>query len=160
MASQASFDVSTGADLQEVDNAVNMATKEIANRYDFKGKTCTLELDRKAGAIKLDADDEYYLTALLNVLREKLSRRDHVADIHPQLCHLSGNLRPDIDIVPRLKRSHRHDAVVDVAARNRRGLAAVAAVGGGKPGLPYVIAATGQQRPSGNNRGSDERRPA
>jgi len=52
-----------------------MATKEIANRYDFKGKTCTLELDRKAGAIKLDADDEYYLTALLNVLREKLSRR-------------------------------------------------------------------------------------
>ena len=75
MASNSSFDISTGVDLQEVDNAVNMATKEIANRYDFKGKTCTLELDRKAGAIKLDADDEYYLTALLNVLREKLSRR-------------------------------------------------------------------------------------
>ncbi|HKJ03080.1 MAG TPA: YajQ family cyclic di-GMP-binding protein [Longimicrobiales bacterium] len=75
MASNASFDISTGVDLQEVDNAVNMATKEIANRYDFKGKTCTLELDRKGGAIKLDADDEYYLGALLNVLREKLSRR-------------------------------------------------------------------------------------
>lgn len=75
MAANASFDISTGVDLQEVDNAVNMATKEIATRYDFKGKTCTLELDRKEGAIKLDADDEYYLTALLNVLREKLSRR-------------------------------------------------------------------------------------
>ncbi len=75
MAPNASFDISTGVDLQEVDNAVNMATKEIANRYDFKGKKCTLELDRKAGAIKLDADDEYYLTALLAVLREKLSRR-------------------------------------------------------------------------------------
>ena len=75
MAQNASFDISTGVDLQEVDNAVNMATKEIANRYDFKGKKCTLELDRKAGAIKLDADDEYYLTALLAVLREKLSRR-------------------------------------------------------------------------------------
>lgn len=75
MAANASFDISTGVDLQEVDNAVNMATKEIATRYDFKGKTCTLELDRKEGAIKLDADDEYYLTALLQVLREKLSRR-------------------------------------------------------------------------------------
>lgn len=75
MAANASFDISTGVDLQEVDNAVNMSTKEIATRYDFKGKTCTLELDRKEGAIKLDADDEYYLTALLNVLREKLSRR-------------------------------------------------------------------------------------
>ncbi len=75
MAANASFDISTGVDLQEVDNAVNMATKEIANRYDFKGKACTLELDRKAGAIKLDADDEYYLKALLQVLREKLTRR-------------------------------------------------------------------------------------
>jgi len=75
MASNSSFDISTGVDLQEVDNAVNMATKEVLNRYDFKGKKCTLELDRKEGAIKLDADDEYYLTALLNVLREKLSRR-------------------------------------------------------------------------------------
>lgn len=75
MASNSSFDISTGVDLQEVDNAVNMATKEILNRYDFKGKKCTLELDRKEGAIKLDADDEYYLGALLAVLKEKLSRR-------------------------------------------------------------------------------------
>jgi cyclic-di-GMP-binding protein len=75
MAANASFDISTGVDLQEVDNAVNMATKEIANRYDFKGKACTLELDRKVGAIKLDADDEYYLKALMQVLREKLTRR-------------------------------------------------------------------------------------
>lgn len=75
MASNASFDISTGVDLQEVDNAVNMSTKEIATRYDFKGKSSTLELDRKAGAIKLDADDEYTLKALLGVLREKLTRR-------------------------------------------------------------------------------------
>ena len=75
MAQNASFDITTGVDLQEVDNAVNMATKEIATRYDFKGKTCTLELDRKVGAIKLDADDEYYLKALMGVLREKLTRR-------------------------------------------------------------------------------------
>ena len=46
MASNASFDVSTGADLQEVDNAVNQTLKEIAQRYDFKGTHCTVDFDR------------------------------------------------------------------------------------------------------------------
>ncbi len=75
MAQNSAFDVSTGVDLQEVDNAVNQVTKEIQQRYDFKGTKCTLELDRKEGAIKLDADDEYKAKAVLQVLREKLSKR-------------------------------------------------------------------------------------
>lgn len=75
MAKKNSFDVSTGVDLQEVDNAVNQAHKEIATRYDFKGTDCTIEFDRKVGAVKLEADDEYRLTALAQVLREKLTRR-------------------------------------------------------------------------------------
>jgi len=75
MAKTASFDISTGVDLQEVDNAVNQATKEIQTRYDFKGTSCTFEFDRGAGVVKLDADDEYRLKAQLGVLREKLSRR-------------------------------------------------------------------------------------
>jgi hypothetical protein len=72
---QNSFDISTGVDLQEVDNAVNMAAKEVATRYDFKGTSCTFDFDRKAAVVKLDADDEYRLKALAGVLREKLSRR-------------------------------------------------------------------------------------
>jgi uncharacterized protein YajQ (UPF0234 family) len=75
MAKTQSFDISTSVDLQEVDNAVNQATKEVLTRYDFKGTKCTLELDRDAGEVKLDADDEYRLQALAGVLREKLSRR-------------------------------------------------------------------------------------
>ena len=75
MAKTQSFDISTGVDLQEVDNAVNQATKEILTRYDFKGTKCTFEFDREAGAVKLDADDEYKLQAQMGVLREKLSRR-------------------------------------------------------------------------------------
>ena len=75
MAKKNSFDVSTGVDLQEVDNAVNQARKEIATRYDFKGTDCTVEFDRSGGEIKLEADDEYRLTAVLQVVREKLSRR-------------------------------------------------------------------------------------
>ncbi|MBT8336480.1 MAG: YajQ family cyclic di-GMP-binding protein [Gemmatimonadetes bacterium] len=75
MAKTSSFDVSTGVDLQEVDNAVNQAHKEIATRYDFKGTNCELEFDRKDALLKLEADDEYRLGQLMNVVREKLVRR-------------------------------------------------------------------------------------
>ena len=75
MAKKSSFDVSTGVDLQEVDNAANQARKEIATRYDFKGTDCTIDFDRAAGEVKLEGDDAYRLTAVLQVLREKLARR-------------------------------------------------------------------------------------
>jgi len=75
MARNQSFDISTGVDLQEVDNAVNQAIKETRTRYDFKGTSCTLELDRDAGEVRLEADDAFRLTQLMGVLREKLSRR-------------------------------------------------------------------------------------
>jgi len=75
MAKTSSFDISTGVDLQEVDNAVNQALKEVATRYDFRGTKCTIEFDRAAAAIQLDADDDYKLTALLQLLKERLVRR-------------------------------------------------------------------------------------
>ena len=75
MAKKSSVDVSTGVDLQEVDNAVNQARKEIATRYDFKGTDCTVEFDRSGGAIKLEADDAYRLKAVLQIVQEKLARR-------------------------------------------------------------------------------------
>lgn len=75
MATTASFDISTGCDLQEVDNAVNQALKEIAQRYDFKGTNCTIEFDRAKAEIRLDADDEFRMEQLLDVLRTKLIKR-------------------------------------------------------------------------------------
>jgi len=75
MASQASFDVSTGADLQEVDNAVNQAMKEIAQRYDFKGTHCTIQLDRAKATLALEADDDFKMRALYDVLQGKLVKR-------------------------------------------------------------------------------------
>jgi uncharacterized protein YajQ (UPF0234 family) len=75
MASNPSFDVSTGADLQEVDNAVNQALKEIAQRYDFKGTHCTIEFDRVKAEIGLAADDAFHMGSLVDVLRTKLTKR-------------------------------------------------------------------------------------
>jgi len=75
MASLASFDVSTGADLQEVDNAVNQADKEIAQRYDFKGSRCSIAFDRAAATLTLVADDDFKMKALFDVLQSKLVKR-------------------------------------------------------------------------------------
>jgi cyclic-di-GMP-binding protein len=75
MASNASFDVSTGADLQEVDNAVNQTVKEIAQRYDFKGTHCEVNFDRLKAEIRLAADDEYRMEALVDVLQTKMIKR-------------------------------------------------------------------------------------
>jgi uncharacterized protein YajQ (UPF0234 family) len=76
MASNPSFDVSTGADLQEVDNAVNQALKEVAQRYDFKGSHCTVEFDRPKAEIRLAADDEFRMDQLLDILRTKMVKRN------------------------------------------------------------------------------------
>lgn len=75
MASNPSFDISTGADLQEVDNAVNQAVKEISQRYDFKGTACTLEFDRTKAEIRLHADDEFRMGQLVDVLQGKMVKR-------------------------------------------------------------------------------------
>lgn len=75
MAKKQSFDITTSVDFQEVDNAVNQAIKETRTRYDFKGTNCVLDFDRSQGAVKLEADDPFRLEQLVNVLREKLSRR-------------------------------------------------------------------------------------
>ena len=75
MAQQNSFDVSTGADLQEVDNAVNQAMKEVQTRYDFKNTKCTIDFDKQKSLLTLEADDDYKLKALYDVLQTKFVKR-------------------------------------------------------------------------------------
>jgi cyclic-di-GMP-binding protein len=75
MATTSSFDISTGADLQEVDNAVNQTVKEITQRYDFKGLKVSVELNEKEKTITLAAPDEYKLKAVWDVLQSKMVRR-------------------------------------------------------------------------------------
>ena len=75
MAQPSSFDVTTGVDLQEVDNAVNQAQKEIAQRYDFKGSKSTIEFKRAESMLVLVADDDFKMRALFDVLQTKLIKR-------------------------------------------------------------------------------------
>jgi len=76
MAKDASFDVTTGVDLQEVDNAVNQASKEIGQRYDFKDAAlATVEFKRTEGLVKLSSDSDMRLRAMWDVLQSKFIKR-------------------------------------------------------------------------------------
>lgn len=75
MAQAASFDITSTVDLQEVDNAVNQARKEVAQRYDFKGSRAAIDLNKTDNTIVLTADDDFKMTALWEILQARLVRR-------------------------------------------------------------------------------------
>ncbi len=75
MAKDCSFDIVSEIDMQEVDNAVNQAKKEIQQRYDFKGSKSTITFNR-TDTIEVNAASEYQLTAILDMLQTRFARRD------------------------------------------------------------------------------------
>ena len=75
MAAQASFDVTSPVDFQEVDNALNQARKEVGQRYDFKGATADIDLSTTDKKLTLTADDEFKMNALWEVVQTRLVRR-------------------------------------------------------------------------------------
>jgi len=76
MATACSFDITSTVDLQEVDNALNQARKELAQRYDFKGSKATIEFDAKESKMTLVADDNLKLNALWEIIQTRLIRRN------------------------------------------------------------------------------------
>ena len=76
MPAKQSFDIITECDLQEVDNAVNQAQKELDNRYDFRGVEFEIDFKRNDNTIVLTASDEYKLDAIWDVLSGKMIRRE------------------------------------------------------------------------------------
>jgi len=76
MATQCSFDVTSNVDLQEVDNALNQARKEVAQRYDFKGAKASIDFDANESKLVLVAEDEFKLNALWEIVSTRLVRRN------------------------------------------------------------------------------------
>lgn len=70
-----SFDIVSRVDMQEMDNAVNQVRKEVSTRYDFRGSSTTVELDRKEGKVRFLTEDEMKLQALRELLLAKAVRR-------------------------------------------------------------------------------------
>ena len=75
MPATASFDVTSTIDFAEVDNALNQARKEVAQRYDFKGATADITLSEKDKTLTLLADDDFKMNALWEIIQTRLVRR-------------------------------------------------------------------------------------
>jgi uncharacterized protein YajQ (UPF0234 family) len=75
MAAQVSFDITSGVDLQEVDNAVNQAKKELAQRYDFKGSKSSIDFKRADNTIDLVSDSAFKMDAVWDILQTRMVRR-------------------------------------------------------------------------------------
>ncbi len=75
MAKDSSFDIVSEVNLQEIDNAVNQANKEISTRYDFKNSKSQVSWNKDENEVVIDADDEYKLRSVQDVLHTKLIRR-------------------------------------------------------------------------------------
>ena len=76
MATSASFDITSTVDLQEVDNALNQARKEVTQRYDFKGSKASIDFDQTESKLTLVADDDFKLNALWEIVQTRLVRRN------------------------------------------------------------------------------------
>jgi uncharacterized protein YajQ (UPF0234 family) len=114
MAKNQSFDVTTGVDLQEVDNAVNQARKEIAQRYDFKGQKAEIEYDRKAAKLTLAASDEFYLNSMWKVIEERMiSRKVPVKNLHREKIEPAGGgtVRQEVKLAQGLSNDIARDIV-------------------------------------------------
>ncbi len=70
-----SFDVVSEVNMQELDNAVQQAKKELENRFDFKGSMSTLELDKTQKTITFKTENEYRLKTLVDMLQTKCVKR-------------------------------------------------------------------------------------
>src|SRR3954451_9618974 len=75
MPATSSFDVTSTIDFQEVDNALNQARKEVAQRYDFKGAKAEITLNATDKTLTLLADDEFKMNALWEIVQTRLVRR-------------------------------------------------------------------------------------
>ncbi|MES1254396.1 MAG: YajQ family cyclic di-GMP-binding protein [Acidobacteriota bacterium] len=75
MPDTSSFDITSTIDFQEVDNALNQARKEVAQRYDFKGATAEVTLNAADKTLTLLTDDEMKMNALWEIVQTRLVRR-------------------------------------------------------------------------------------
>lgn len=99
MAAESSFDIVSKVDLQEVDNAVNQALKEIGQRYDFKGSA--VEIRREVASLHLHAENDYKLRAVTEILSQRLAGRRvplKALVFKEPIPSLGGSLRQEIQL--------------------------------------------------------------
>lgn len=123
MASTFSFDVVSQVDLQEVDNAVNQALKEISQRYDFKNSKAGIDFNKVEKTITLTADDAYKLRALKEILSNRFVSRKispKALAYKPEETALGGTIRQLANIAVGLEKEKAKELVQLIKKLNVR----------------------------------------
>ena len=89
-----SFDFASKVDLQTLDNAINTVSKEITNRFDFKGSHVLVELNKKEFKVNLEADSEMKLSQIVDVLISRSMKQGLAAEVYDlsKEPHQSGKI--------------------------------------------------------------------
>jgi len=114
MAQQSSFDIVSSVDMQEVDNAVNQAIKELRNRYDFRGSKSSIELLKSEKKILIIGDDDLKLRNLQDILKTRMAARDISVKAlkfeEPEKA-FEGTLRQEVELINGIPQDKAKDIV-------------------------------------------------
>jgi len=90
----ASFDMVSKVDLQTLDNAINTVSKEITNRFDFKGSPVVIELNKKDFKVNLEAESDMKLKQIIDVMISRSMKQGLAAEIYDlgKEAHQSGKM--------------------------------------------------------------------
>src|SRR6476620_2458328 len=80
--SMPSFDLVSKVDLQTLDNAINVVSKEITNRFDFKGSHVVIDLNKKEFKVNLEADSEMKIGQIIDVLISRSMKQGLAAEVY------------------------------------------------------------------------------
>ncbi|MDI6799268.1 MAG: YajQ family cyclic di-GMP-binding protein [Actinomycetota bacterium] len=112
MSKESSFDIVSEVDLQEIDNAVNQATKEIENRYDLKKSRSSLTLNKGESRIFIESENDFTLKSVIDVLNTKVIKRGislkalSLGAVEPAA---GGRVRQKIDVVQGVSKDQAKD---------------------------------------------------
>jgi uncharacterized protein YajQ (UPF0234 family) len=96
-----SFDIVSSFNIQEIDNAVNMVIRDIANRYDFRGSKTSVTLDKGDKSITILADNTMQLAAVVDMLKSRAIARSvslKVFEFHEEEAAAGTSLRQKVSL--------------------------------------------------------------
>lgn len=116
MASNCSFDIVSEVNLQEVDNAVNQARKEISQRYDFKGSKAEIKWDKEE--IKILGEDDFRVKSIIDVLQDKMIKRSVSIKAlkYEKLDTTGGMVRQTIKIQMGISKEKSKEVIAEIKA--------------------------------------------
>ena len=106
MAKNSSFDITTGCDYQEIDNALNQARKEIIKRYDFKNVVAEINFEQSNNSIEIRTEDNFKLDAIWAILVSKfIARKVPLENIkrNPLETASGGSVRQSLSLIQNIE---------------------------------------------------------